>query len=81
MSTVLSSLPAWRLIDPLPVLAYMGRADEEDDEQTDQEESLESIVEGGEPGADDYRDDETYDPLEGRFSESSEGAPSRPPSS
>jgi hypothetical protein len=61
MSTVLSSLPAWRLIDPLPVLAYMGRDDEED-EQTDQEESLESIIEGGEPRADASSDDETYDP-------------------
>jgi hypothetical protein len=40
LSSLLSSLPAWRLIDPLPVLGQMGgRADEEDDE------SLEEMVE------------------------------------
>ena len=39
MSSVLSSLPAWRLIDPLPVLASLREKDEDDDD-----ESLESIV-------------------------------------
>ncbi len=39
MSSVLSSLPAWRFIDPLPVLSTLGAmADQEDDE------SLESMV-------------------------------------
>ncbi|MDH3859788.1 MAG: hypothetical protein OEV07_17470, partial [Gammaproteobacteria bacterium] len=40
LSSVLSSLPAWRFIDPLPVLAGLqaGKGDEE-------EESLESMVE------------------------------------
>ena len=38
MSTLLSSMPAWRLLDPLPILA--GKLDEEDDE-----ESLETILE------------------------------------
>ena len=40
LSSVLSSMPAWRFIDPLPVLSGMrGGADEDDDE------SLESMVE------------------------------------
>ena len=40
--SVLSSLPAWRFIDPLPVFASVGqRADDDDDEW------LEDIVEGG----------------------------------
>ncbi|MDX1734378.1 MAG: hypothetical protein R3228_08420, partial [Halioglobus sp.] len=38
LSTVLSSMPAWRFIDPTPVLATMVSRDDEDDE------SLESIV-------------------------------------
>jgi hypothetical protein len=39
MSGLLSSMPAWSFIDPLPVLASMGKKDNEDDE------SLESMVE------------------------------------
>jgi len=39
MSGLLSSMPAWSFIDPLPVLAGMGKKDDEDDE------SLESMVE------------------------------------
>jgi len=39
MSGLLSSMPAWSFIDPLPVLASMGKKDDEDDE------SLESMVE------------------------------------
>jgi hypothetical protein len=38
---VLSSLPAWRFIDPLPIIGTTGNADEGD------EESLESIIEQG----------------------------------
>ena len=37
-STVLSSLPAWQFLDPLPVLARVGSDDDED------EESLDSII-------------------------------------
>jgi hypothetical protein len=48
MSGLLSSMPAWAFIDPLPVLASMGKKDEEDDED---DESLESMVE-------DKKDDE-----------------------
>ena len=33
LSSLLSSLPAWRMLDPLPVLARIG--DEEDDEDVD----------------------------------------------
>ncbi|MDB5863905.1 MAG: hypothetical protein JWO70_1711 [Betaproteobacteria bacterium] len=39
LSSLLSSLPAWRMVDPLPVL---GRMDDEDDDESD--ESLESLV-------------------------------------
>ena len=39
LSTVLSSLPAWQFVDPLPVLARTGRVD--DDEADD---SLEEII-------------------------------------
>jgi hypothetical protein len=41
VSTLLSSLPAWRFIDPLPVL---GRIDDEDDSDGDTDDSLESLV-------------------------------------
>ena len=41
MSSVLSSLPAWRFVDPLPVLARGGAAFDDDGE------SLESIVSAG----------------------------------
>ncbi|HYC44258.1 MAG TPA: cadherin-like domain-containing protein [Burkholderiales bacterium] len=47
LSTLVSSLPAWRLVDPLPVL---GRMDAEDDGEGD--DSLESLVDGGEEPAD-----------------------------
>jgi hypothetical protein len=39
-TSLLSSLPAWRFVDPLPVLARMRQGDDEDD--TD--DSLESLV-------------------------------------
>ena len=39
LSSLLSSLPAWRLIDPLPVLGHLGRRDDSDDE------SLEDMLE------------------------------------
>jgi hypothetical protein len=41
VSTLLSSLPAWRLVDPLPVL---GRMDDGDDDGDDADDSLESLV-------------------------------------
>ncbi len=41
LSTVLSSMPAWRLVDPLPIL---GRLEEDDEGTTDGDESLESLV-------------------------------------
>jgi hypothetical protein len=40
LSTLLSSLPAWRMVDPLPVL---GRMDE-DDEDDEDDDSLEALV-------------------------------------
>ena len=39
LSSLLSSLPAWRALDPLPVLAKGGRREDEEDD------SLESLVE------------------------------------
>ena len=39
LSSLLSSLPAWRLIDPLPVLGHLHRRDDSDDE------SLEDMLE------------------------------------
>jgi len=38
MGSVLSSLPAWRLVDPLPVLGSLG------DDLDNDDESLESMV-------------------------------------
>ena len=45
MGSVLSSLPAWRLVDPLPVLGSLGDGLDDDDE------SLESMVEKAEQDA------------------------------
>jgi len=39
LTSLLSSLPAWRIIDPLPVLSRMGGADDEEDDD-----SLEELV-------------------------------------
>jgi hypothetical protein len=47
LSTLLSSLPAWRVIDPLPVL---GRMDDDEDDGDD--DSLESLVAGNDGDAD-----------------------------
>lgn len=49
LSSVLATMPAWRLIDPLPVLD--GIRDDDEDEDEDHE-SLESIIEAG------YRDED-----------------------
>ncbi|MEO8004092.1 MAG: DUF4347 domain-containing protein [Betaproteobacteria bacterium] len=43
ISSMLSSLPAWRMVDPLPIL---GRLDEDEDENAE-DDSLESIVASG----------------------------------
>jgi type IV secretory pathway VirB2 component (pilin) len=52
LSSVLTSLPAWRFIDPLPVLAYTAtRSKEEQDD-----ESLESLIKKGTRGAKSQRD-------------------------
>jgi hypothetical protein len=58
IASLLSSLPAWRLVDPLPVLGSMGgRAGEEDDD------SLEDLVADDReapdaPGADELADND-----------------------
>ena len=41
LSSVLSSLPAWRLIDPLPILASL---DQDADDESADDESLESLI-------------------------------------
>ncbi len=53
LSTVLSSLPAWRLIDPLPVLSGMLNEEDEDGE------SLESIIEDSEEESSAQEDSDT----------------------
>jgi hypothetical protein len=40
LTSLLSSLPAWHVIDPMPVLARAGRRDDEDSEDDDSLESL-----------------------------------------
>jgi hypothetical protein len=42
----MAQLPAWRLIDPLPILAGLTVADE-DDEDDEDDDSLEALVEAG----------------------------------
>jgi hypothetical protein len=44
LSTLVSSVPAWRFVDPLPVL---GRMDDEDDMDDEADDSLESLVSRG----------------------------------
>lgn len=44
LSSILSSLPAWLLVDPLPVLGYLGKGPKDDE---DDDESLESVVSKG----------------------------------
>ena len=57
LSTVLSSLPAWRFIDPLPVL---GRVDEDDADGDD--DSLESMVATGDQPANETKPAEPAKP-------------------
>jgi VCBS repeat-containing protein len=45
LSSLLSSLPAWRFVDPLPVLGRLGNDD--DDENDEDYDSLESLVRAG----------------------------------
>jgi VCBS repeat-containing protein len=45
LSSLLSSLPAWRFVDPLPVLGRLGN--DEDDEAEEDDDSLESLVRAG----------------------------------
>jgi len=50
LSSMLASLPAWRMIDPLPVLAFTGRRKKGEEDKDD--ESLESIVSKGSKATD-----------------------------
>jgi hypothetical protein len=42
-TSLMSSLPAWRFVDPLPVLNRLGRDDDDDDDEHD-DDSLEAMV-------------------------------------
>jgi hypothetical protein len=42
LSSLLSSMPAWRLVDPLPVVGFLNEEDDEDDED-----SLDVLIEKG----------------------------------
>lgn len=44
LSSLLSSLPAWRFVDPLPVLAHLDARSKEDETDDD---SLESVIRKG----------------------------------
>ncbi|MDJ0848644.1 MAG: DUF4347 domain-containing protein [Myxococcota bacterium] len=48
VASLASSIPFWRLVDPIPVLASLGVAEEEDPQE---EESLASLVGEGDSGA------------------------------
>ena len=59
LSSLLSSLPAWRLVDPLPVLSRLSSdSDDEDDA------SLEELVTQED---DDEHDDDTDDAVDGEM--------------
>jgi hypothetical protein len=55
VASLLSSLPAWRLIDPIPILAFLNR---EEDEEDHDDESLDSLVRGGADKSEGRVDDE-----------------------
>jgi hypothetical protein len=44
VSTLLSSLPAWRLVDPLPVLGRIDDDADDDADESESDDSLESLV-------------------------------------
>ena len=57
LSSLLSSMPAWRLVDPLPVLAGAARPTDEDEDD-----SLESLVKDSPEPAETQHDGESGDP-------------------
>ncbi|MDH3719819.1 MAG: cadherin-like domain-containing protein, partial [Planctomycetota bacterium] len=46
VTSLLTSMPAWRVVDPLPVLAYLNDEDDDDLDAAEKNETLESIVAG-----------------------------------
>lgn len=44
LASVMSSLPAWKLIDPLPVLAFIARRSSEKAKKPEDEETLETML-------------------------------------
>ncbi len=63
VSTVLSSLPAWRLVDPLPILERLDEDDEDDEGDDAGDDTLESLVARNNQAADTQsRNDESAQP-------------------
>jgi hypothetical protein len=47
LSSLLSSMPAWRLVDPLPILDYLDDEGRDDRNHEDEDESLEELLKKG----------------------------------
>jgi hypothetical protein len=47
LSSLLSSMPAWRLVDPLPILDYLDDESLADRRREDEDESLEELLKNG----------------------------------
>jgi hypothetical protein len=60
LSSLLSSLPAWRLVDPLPVLSRLSDGSDDDDDA-----SLEELV--TQEGDDEHGDDDADDAIAGEM--------------
>jgi hypothetical protein len=47
LSSLLTSMPAWRLVDPLPILDYLDDESRADKSREDEDESLEELLKKG----------------------------------
>jgi len=47
LSSLLTSMPAWRLVDPLPILDYLDDESAADKSREDEDESLEELLKKG----------------------------------
>jgi hypothetical protein len=50
LSSLLTSMPAWRLVDPLPILDYLDDESRADKRREDEDESLEELLKKGQTG-------------------------------
>jgi hypothetical protein len=69
LSSVLSQLPAWRFIDPLPVFSYWGKHDEDEED-----ESLEAIMQKGSTQRDPVSDQAADDAAQPSVQDSADSA-------